>query len=78
MGKAKGFLAWLGGYTLEIYVLHFHFATLLNRGKTYVLYSPEGVLFVLASFAVMSAVTAVIIAVTKKIKLLDFLMYGKF
>ncbi len=77
-GKAKGFLAWLGGYTLEIYVLHFHFATLLNRGKTYVLYSPEGVLFVLASFAVMSAVTAVIIAVTKKIKLLDFLMYGKF
>ncbi len=77
-GKVKGVLAWLGGYTLEIYVLHFHFATLLNQGKTYVLYSLEGILFVLASFAVMSALTAVIIWVTKKVKLLDILMYGKF
>jgi len=76
-GKGKRFLAWLGNYTLEIYVLHFHFATLLNTGKTYSLFTLEGVLFVLASFAVMSAITAVIIWVTKKIWILDFLMYGK-
>ena len=77
-GRMKRFLAWLGGYTLEIYVLHFHFATVLNRGKAYVLFSLEGVLFALASFVVMSLITAVIIVVTKKIALLDFLMYGKF
>lgn len=76
-GRVKSFLAWLGGYTLEIYVLHFHFATLLNRGKAYTLYSLEGALFAFASFVVMSVVTAVIIIVTKKIPLLDFLLYGK-
>ncbi len=76
-GRIKSFLAWLGGYTLEIYVLHFHFATLLNQGKQYTLYSAEGLLFALASFAVMSAVTVAIIAVTKRIPLLDFLLYGK-
>ncbi len=77
-GKGKRFLAWLGGYTLEIYVLHFHFATILNQGKSYELYSWEGLLFALASFAAMSLITAGIIAVTKKIPLLDFLLYGKF
>ena len=76
-GKGKRFLAWLGGYTLEIYVLHFHFATLLNQGKAYTLYSLEGLLFALASFVVMSGITAAIIVVTKKIPLLDFLLYGK-
>lgn len=76
-GRGKRFLAWLGGYTLEIYVLHFHFATVLNRGNTYTLLSLEGMLFALASFAVMSLITAVIIVVTKRISLLDFLMYGK-
>lgn len=76
-GKAKRFLAWLGGYTLEIYVLHFHFATLLNRGEEYNLYSLQGLVFVIASFAVMSLITAVIIVITKKIPLLDFLLYGK-
>lgn len=76
-GKWKTFLAWLGGYTLEIYVIHFHFATLLNQGKSYSLYSLEGVLFALASFIVMSLVTAVILVVTKKFWLLDFLLYGK-
>lgn len=76
-GKGKSFLAWLGGYTLEIYVLHFHFATVLNQGKSYELYTWEGLLFALASFAVMSFITAVIIVVTKRIPLLDFLLYGK-
>jgi len=76
-GRVKGFLAWLGNYTLEIYVLHFHFATLLNRGETYNLYSLEGFLFAAASFGVMSLVTAVIIVITKKIPALDFLLYGK-
>lgn len=77
MGKGKDFAAWLGGYTLEIYVLHFHFATVLNQGRTYELYTWQGALFVLASFAVMSLITGAIIFVTKKLPLLDFLLYGK-
>lgn len=76
-GKGKRFLAWLGGYTLEIYVLHFHFATILNQGKSYELYTLEGLLFAFASFVVMSLITAGIIIVTKKMPLLDFLLYGK-
>ena len=76
-GKMKETFAWLGGYTLEIYVLHFHFATLLNRGQAYELYTPRGLLFVLSSFVVMSLVTAGIIAVTKRVWILDLLLYGK-
>lgn len=76
-GKAKQAAAWLGNYTLEIYALHFHFATILNRGAAWELYSFQGILFVLASFAVMSAVTGAIIFVTKRIRILDFLLYGR-
>ena len=76
-GRGKRFLAFLGGYTQEIYVLHFHFATVLNDGGSCHLYTLEGAGFALASFAVMSLITAVIIMVTKKFWLLDFLLYGK-
>jgi len=76
-GKAGRFLAWLGNYTLEIYVLHFHFATILNQGREYRLFTWEGLWFAVASFAVMSAITAGIIFVTKKVWVLDFLLYGK-
>ena len=75
--RFKKFLAWVGGYTLEIYVVHFHFATVLNRGQVYARYSAGWFLFVIASFMAMSVITAVIIAVTKRIRLLDFLLYGK-
>lgn len=76
--KGKRFFSWLGGYTLEIYVLHFHFATLLNQGVDYCLYTWQGLVFVMVSFVVMSVITAAIIAVTKKIPVLDFLLYGKY
>lgn len=76
-GRCQRFLAFLGRFTLEIYVLHFHFATVLNRGETYSLYSWQGQVFVWASFVVMGLITAAIIAVTKRIRLLDFLLYGK-
>ena len=58
-------------------MLHFHFATVLNQGGTYYLYTWEGLGFAIASFIVMSLITAVIIVVTKKFWLLDFLLYGK-
>ncbi len=76
-GKAKQAFARLGGYTLEIYALHFHFATLLNRGVSYEPYSWQWLVFVVVSFAVMSGITALLIFVTKKIPLLNLLLYGK-
>lgn len=76
-GKAKRAAAWLGTYTLELYALHYHFATLLNQGITYELYSWQGIVFAVTSFAAMSLITAVLIFVTKKIPLLDLLLYGK-
>jgi fucose 4-O-acetylase-like acetyltransferase len=71
-------LAWLGQYTLEIYVIHFHFATILNRGKLdFGLYSINGVLFVASSFIVMSVITAAFIYLAKQVPITNFLLFGK-
>lgn len=77
-GKIKNIFAKLGGYTLEIYVIHYHFANMLNfNNKQYDFYTLEGFLFVAASFIAMSAVTFCCIWVMKKVKVLDFLFFGK-
>lgn len=77
-GKLKRLLAKLGNYTLEIYVIHYHFASLLNfQKKQYEFYTLEGFLFVTASFAAMSAATFCSIWIMKKVKLADFLFFGK-
>lgn len=71
-------LAQLGRYTLEIYVVHVWFATVLNRGTiNFTLYSVQGIIFAVASFVAMSAITAIFIYVTKKIKYLSLLLYGR-
>ena len=77
-GKIKNIFAKLGGYTLEIYVIHYHFANMLNfQDKQYNFYTSEGFVFVLTSFIAMSAVTFVFIWLMKKIRILDFLFFGK-
>lgn len=77
-GKIKNIFAKLGGYTLEIYVIHYHFANMLNfYDKQYDFYTLEGFVFVLTSFIAMSAVTFVFIWLMKKIRILDFLFFGK-
>ena len=77
-GKIKNIFAKIGGYTLEIYVIHYHFANMLNfNDKQYDFYTLEGVLFVMASFIAMSAVTFAFIWVMKQFKILDFLFFGK-
>lgn len=71
-------LAWLGQYTLEIYVLHYQFATVLNRaGKSYVFWSGEGLLYSAAAFAAMSVITAAAICMIDHIKPLKLLLFGK-
>lgn len=77
-GRLKKPLAFIGQYTLEIYVLHFRFARLLGFGdKGLTLYSPEAIAWVIAAFAVMSLLTAACIFLVKKIRVLDFLLFGK-
>ncbi len=77
-GKVKNIFAKIGGYTLELYVVHYHFANMLNFGdKQYDFYTLEGFVFVIVSFIAMCAVTICCIWLMKKVKLLDFLLFGK-
>ena len=73
--KIKNILAKIGGYTLELYVIHYHFANMLNfSDKQYNFYTVEGALFVVISFTAMCAVTFCCIWLMKKVKVLDFLL----
>ncbi len=77
-GNLKNLFAKIGGYTLEIYVIHYHFANMLNfYDKQYDFYTLEGFLFVIVSFVAMSAVTFAVIWMMKKVKVLDILLFGK-
>ena len=77
-GKIKNIFAKIGGYTLEIYVIHYHFANMLNfNDKQYDFYTFEGFAFVIASFVAMSAVTFCCVWLMKKVKIFDFLFFGK-
>ena len=76
-GRIKTFFSKIGLYTLEIYVLHYHFADILNfHHISYEFYTVKGAVFVAASFAAMSAVTFVSIWMLKKVRILDFLLFG--
>lgn len=77
-GKGKEFFAKIGLYTLEIYVIHYHFADILNFNNTqYDFYTVPGAVFVLVSFVAMCAITFASVWILKKIKILDFLLFGK-
>ena len=77
-GKLKNIFAKIGGYTLELYVIHYHFANMLNlNDKQYNFYTVEGFLFVVVSFVAMCAVTFCCIWVMKKVKVFDFIFFGK-
>ena len=77
-GKLKNIFAKIGGYTLELYVIHYHFANMLNfHDKQYNFYTLEGFVFVITSFIAMCAVTVCFIWLMKKVKVFDFLFFGK-
>lgn len=74
----KSKLAWIGKYTLEIYTVHFHFATKLNSGDlNFGLYSLRGFLFVFATFIIMSITSALLIYMIKQNKVTNLLMFGR-
>lgn len=71
-------LAKLGTYTLEIYVLHYQFATVLNPKKAvYTFWSTEGLFYAAAAFVVMSAITAALIWLIDRVRPLKLLLFGK-
>lgn len=76
--RIKTKLARLGQYTLEIYVLHYQFATILNPNRTvYQFWSLSGLLYSIAAFAAMSAITAGAIYIINRIKPLKLFLFGK-
>lgn len=76
--EKRGFLSFIGLYTLEIYVLHFRFARLLGLSeKELQLYSAEGILWVVLTFVVMSVLTAVCIMILQRIPVVSLLLFGK-
>ena len=77
-GKCKDFFAKIGLYTLEIYVIHYHFANILNfKNQQYEFYTLSGAVFVLMSFAAMSAITFALIWIFKRVRMINFLLFGK-
>ena len=77
-GKVKEFFAKIGLYTLEIYVIHYHFANILNfKNEVYNFYTLTGAVFVMISFAAMCGITFACVWFMKKVKIVDFLFFGK-
>ena len=77
-GKVKAFFAKIGLYTLEIYVIHYHFANILNfENRQYDFYTLPGAVFVLISFVAMCAITFAAIWILKKVRIINFLLFGK-
>lgn len=71
-------LARLGRYTLEIYVLHYQFAAVLNPDRhPRVFWSPEGLLYSGAAFVVMSLITAAAIYMINQIRWFRLFLFGK-
>ncbi len=71
-------IAWIGCYTLEIYVLHFHFARWIPKQlKNGNLASVEGILGMGLSILVMAIATLLIAGLFGKVPVLNLLFFGK-
>ena len=78
-GKFKKLLSLIGRYTLEIYVIHYHFANLLwKNSEPIAQLGPAWCYRVLLSFVLMSVITVPVIYLLKKIKLTDTLLFGQY
>jgi len=76
--KIKKVFGFIGLFTLEIYVLHFRFARLLGlANKGLVPFHLDTILWILATFIVMSVCTTVCIIVVKQSTVFNYLLFGK-
>lgn len=77
-GRLQKLLAFVGQYTLEIYVLHFRFARILHLSeKNLTPFHANTILWVVAAFVVMSVLTVIFISALKQLWITDFLCFGK-
>lgn len=77
-GRLQKLLAFVGQYTLEIYVLHFRFARILHLSeKNLTPFYADTILWVVAAFVVMSVLTVIFISALKQLWITDFLCFGK-
>lgn len=77
-GRLQRLLAFVGQYTLEIYVLHFRFARILHLSeKNLTPFHADTILWIAAAFVVMSALTVIFISALKQLWITDFLCFGK-
>lgn len=77
-GRLQKLLAFVGQYTLEIYVLHFRFARILHLSeKNLIPFHADTILWVVAAFVVMSVLTVIFISALKQLWITDFLCFGK-
>lgn len=76
--RIRKWLGWLGRYTLEIYVLHYQFAAVLAPYRpACVFWSVPGLLYSLASFAVMSLITAAAVCIICQIRWFRLFLFGR-
>lgn len=76
--RVKTKLAWLGQYTLEIYVLHYQFAAVLNPNRTgRIFWSFSGILYSMAAFVVMSIITTILIYLINQVRWFRLFLFGK-
>lgn len=77
-GHLQRLLAFVGQYTLEIYVLHFRFARIMHLSeKNLTPFHADTILWIAASFVVMSVLTVIFISALKQLWITDFLCFGK-
>lgn len=77
-GRLQKMLAFVGQYTLEIYVLHFRFARILHLSERNLTpFHADTILWVVAAFVVMSVLTVIFISALKQLWITDFLCFGK-
>ena len=78
-GKSKQLLSFVGQYTLEIYVIHYHFARILwQNTKPVTELGFEWFYRIMVSWIFMTILTTAVIWILKKIKIADILLFGQF
>jgi len=72
-----GGLAWVGEHSLEGYLAHYLLLSLIKLDRTPILYSPVGLTLVLVNYIITVALTAIIVMVLNKNRVLRFVLTGK-
>lgn len=72
-----GTLAWVGEYSLEVYLTHYLLFSLIELDKVPILYSPAGLGIVLVNYVITVALTVMAIVMVTQNAVLRFVLTGK-